>query len=103
MGPGGPELANGGGTIRPEFVWAALDCPGAFATGFPGAPMVVGRLAARVVRSARVGERCVVMGWSEGSEGRKRFAGTAVLGEDGEPLATAMATWIELQPEARFS
>ena len=41
-----------------------------------------------------VGERCVVVGWPLGEEGRKLYAGTALYGEDGRPLARARATWI---------
>ena len=38
-------------TVGPEFVWAALDCPGAYATGVIGRGVVVlGRLTARVDR-----------------------------------------------------
>jgi hypothetical protein len=94
----GRTLANGEGLVRPEFVWAALDCPGAFANGFPEIPMVLGRLAVKLIRPVRFGQPFVVVGWSEGSEGRKRFAGTALLGDDGKILAQAKATWIILAP-----
>ena len=93
-------LAGTDGLVGAEFVWAALDCPGAFANGFPEVRMVLGRLSAEVVRPAKAGEGCVVMGWSEGSEGRKHFAGTALFGEKGEVLALARATWISLAPAA---
>ncbi len=80
----------------PEFVWAALDCPGAYATGVPGrGTVVLGRLAARVERVPRAGERCVVVGWSLGAEGRKHHAGTALFGEDEDVLGIARAIWIE--------
>jgi hypothetical protein len=91
-------LTSGDGLIRPEFVWAALDCPGAFANGFPGIRMVLGRLSAEVVRPVKPGQSCVVLGWSEGSERRKHFAGTAIFGDQGELLALARATWISLAP-----
>jgi hypothetical protein len=80
----------------PEFVWAALDCPGAYATGVPGrGTVVLGRLAARVERVPRAGERCVVIGWSLGDDGRKHRAGTALFGEDGSVLGVGSALWIE--------
>jgi hypothetical protein len=80
----------------PEFVWAALDCPGAYATGVPGrGTVVLGRLAARVERVPRAGERCVVIGWSLGDDGRKHRAGTALFGEDGGVLGVGSALWIE--------
>jgi hypothetical protein len=87
-------LAGGDGLVPQEFLWAALDCPGAFANGFPEIRMVLGRLTAEVVRPAQGGQGCVVLGWSEGSEGRKHFAGTAIFGAEGEVLALARATWI---------
>lgn len=89
-------LAGADGRVRPEFVWAALDCPGAFANGFPQIPMVLGRLTGRPVAAVEPGEECVVVGWSAGVEGRKHFAGTALFGADGELRAIARATWIRL-------
>jgi hypothetical protein len=83
-------------TVGPEFVWAALDCPGAYATGVPGrGTVVLGRLAARVDRAPQVAERCVVVGWPLGSDGRKHDAGTALFGDAGDVIGVARATWIE--------
>jgi hypothetical protein len=81
--------------ISSEFVWAALDCPGAYAVEFGqrGNP-VLGRLTARVEHLPHPRERCVVIGWPLGEEGRKLYAGTAVFGEDGRMLGAARATWI---------
>ena len=81
--------------VAPEFVWAALDCPGAYAVhgGERGMP-VLGRLAGRVEHLPHPGERCVAMAWPLGEEGRKLYAGTALLGEDGRVLGRARATWI---------
>jgi hypothetical protein len=80
----------------PEFVWAALDCPGAYACGFgERGVLVLGRLAARVEALPRAGEQCVVVAWPLGDEGRKAFAGTALFGESGRLLGLARATWIE--------
>jgi hypothetical protein len=81
--------------VAPEFVWAALDCPGAYAVhgGERGMP-VLGRLAARVEHLPHPGEPCVVLAWPLGEEGRKLYAGTAVYGEDGRVLGAARATWI---------
>jgi hypothetical protein len=82
--------------VGPEFVWAALDCPGAYATGVLGrGTVVLGRLAARVDRVPDAGERCVVVGWSLGGEGRKHHAGTALFGEAGDVVGTGRALWIE--------
>ena len=77
------------------FVWAALDCPGAIAVGFPArGETVLGRFAARVDAVPEPGSRCVVVAWPLGEDGRKLYAGTALFSEGGEPLAVARATWI---------
>ena len=82
--------------VGAAFVWVALDCPGAYATGVPGRGVVVlGRLAAHVERVPGAGERCVVTGWSLGSEGRKHEAGTAVFDESGGLVGVGRAVWIE--------
>jgi hypothetical protein len=82
-------------TSAPEFVWCALDCPGAYACGLTErGTLVLGRMAARVLRVPAPGERCVVAGWPIGTDGRKLGAGTA-LWSDGELLGYARATWIE--------
>jgi len=85
-----------------EFVWAALDCPGAYACGFgERGVLVLGRLAARVEALPRAGEGCVVIAWPLGDDGRKAYAGTALYGEGGRLLGVARATWIEpLLPRA---
>lgn len=82
--------------VSPEVVWAAIDCPGAYAVGGPGrGEVVLGRMAAEIRRLPREGEECVVVSWPLGEEGRKLHAGTALFGEGGEPLAYARQTWIE--------
>jgi hypothetical protein len=81
--------------ISSEFVWAALDCPGAYAVEFgKRGNLVLGRLTACVEHLPHPGEQCVVMGWPLGEDGRKLYAGTAVFGEDGRVLGSARATWI---------
>ena len=77
-------------------VWAAIDCPGAYAVGVAGrGEIVLGRMTARVDRVPDVGERCVAVAWPVGEEGRKLFAGTALFAADGELLAAARQVWIE--------
>lgn len=95
-----PSLANEDGVVRPEFLWSALDCPGGFAIGVIGAPAVLGRLAARLEGTVAPGERCVVIGWPLGVEGRKRYSGTALFGADGGLRGVARATWIAIPPPA---
>jgi hypothetical protein len=86
-------------TVResaPEIVWAAVDCPGAYAVGAQGrGEIVLGRMTARVLGLPEVGERCVVAAWPLGEDGRKVYAGTALFAEDGALLAVARQVWIE--------
>jgi hypothetical protein len=93
------SLADADGVVKPEFVWAALDCPGGLAViahiGFR--PIVLGKLAAHLERPVLVGERYVVMCWMMGADGRKFEAGTAVYTDCGELCAVAKATWITLR------
>ncbi len=82
--------------VDERIVWAALDCPGAIAVGFPDrGETLLGRFAVRIDELPEVGEQCVVVAWPLGEEGRKLYAGTALYDEGGRPLARARATWIE--------
>ena len=45
---------------------------------------VLGRMAARIERLPDEGERCVVIGWPRGEDGRKLYAGTALWTAEGE-------------------
>jgi hypothetical protein len=88
-------------TVGEEFVWAALDCPGAYATAVLGrGTVVLGRLAARIERVPSAGERCVAVGWSLGVERRKHHAGTALYAGP-ELLGVARAVWIDARPTSR--
>lgn len=81
----------------PENVWAALDCPGAWALGVGGRPMVLGTLTAWVDQLPTVGDEHVVVAWVIGSEGRKHQCGTALFAGE-QLLAHAEATWIAVDP-----
>jgi hypothetical protein len=89
------SLALPDGRIAPQFMWAALDCPGYFATATDGRVMLLAELTAHVERRLRVDEPAVAVGWHLGGEGRVHEAGTALFGEDGELCARARALWIE--------
>ncbi|MGH8250232.1 MAG: hypothetical protein ACREVI_05970 [Steroidobacteraceae bacterium] len=89
------SLAGAGGKVRPEFMWAALDCPGFFASGSAARGVLLGLYAARIDRCVRVGEACIVIGWPLGHDGRKHHTGTAVFDVAGELCGRAIATWIE--------
>lgn len=87
------------GHVRPEFVWAVLDCPTYFALYMDGElPMsVLARLTARIDAPVVAGTEHVVIAWQIEVDGRKHHAGSAVLSPDGEPLAIARALLIELR------
>ena len=86
--------------VSAEVIWAAIDCAGAYAVGGPGrGEVVLGRMAAEIRRLPADGEECVVIAWPLGEEGRKLYAGTALLSAAGEPLAVARQTWIAPRAE----
>jgi hypothetical protein len=95
------DLAGADGAVAGEFIWAALDCPSGFAgvgaqhLGMTGAETILlGRMSARIASRPRPGERCIIVAWPTGRDGRKLFASSALLGSDGDILAAAQATWI---------
>jgi hypothetical protein len=90
-----PSLNRGDGSVRPEFMSAALDCPGYFAVTPGERVMLLAQFTAQTERLARIGEPCTVIGWRISSNGRKHEAGTAVFGADGEICGRALAIWIE--------
>jgi hypothetical protein len=83
--------------VRPEFVWAVLDCPTYFALYTEGdLPMsVLAQFAARLDAPVAAGQELVVIAWPIARDGRKRDAGSAVLSQDGTLLASARALLIE--------
>ena len=91
------SLEGDAGMVSTEFVWAALDCPSYFGLRLEGVKALLGRLTAEIIRLPRIGEKCVILGWGQGEEGRKCFGATAVYGEDGAWLGRADAVWIRLQ------
>jgi hypothetical protein len=91
------SLADEAGRVRPEFLWAALDCPGFFSAPRAGALALLGEFAARIERPLDAGARCVVIGWHVDSAGRRHRTGTAIFGPDGARIARAEATWVVLR------
>jgi hypothetical protein len=91
------------GTLPSELVWAALDCP----TSVPVAndpddpdfrPIVLARLAVRILAPVRAGEPHTITAWPIEIDGRKRYAGAALHSAEDELLAVSRALWIELKP-----
>jgi hypothetical protein len=93
-----------GGVVRPEFLWSALDCPGAFAVmpEEPGRAIVLGQLEGWITATVAAETPCVVIGWPIAIDGRKRTVGTAIADADGRVVARARAVWIEV-PGVEFS
>lgn len=93
------DLADADGRIAPEFIHAALDCPGYWS--LPGAGQVVAVLARFSVSidapPPPVGEELIVAAWPLSSDGRKHKAASALYDADGAVLARAEALWIELK------
>ena len=91
-------LTDSTGQVKSEFLWSALDCTGAFSV-LPESGttiIVLGELCVHILGAIKAGERCVVIGWPLGIDGRKRLAGSAVAGSNGQLVAIARAVWIEV-------
>ncbi len=97
--PWRPHTSLGGtrGHVRPEFLSAALDCPGYFAVADGSRPMLLGSMMLSIDGTVSIDEPCVVAAWSLGGSGRKWRAATALYGADGACVARAVSTWIELR------
>jgi hypothetical protein len=89
------SLDRGDGKVRPEFMSAALDCPGYYAVTNDDRMMLLGEFTVHLDRLVHVAESCTVIGWRIGADGRKHEAGTAIFDEDGVPCGRARAIWIE--------
>jgi hypothetical protein len=95
--PGSDAIADG--FIKPEFAWAALDCPGGWAAirfGRVDRPAVLGRMAARLLPPITAQRAHIVVGWLEGVSGRKLAAGSALYTRDGVLQGFSRQTWITL-------
>src|SRR5262245_26657350 len=93
------SLAGADGRVSTEAVWSALDCPGIWAlivTTPADSPtcVVTGTLAVELRTPLKPGETYVVQGWPLGVDGRKLYAGAAVMSGDGEVHALAKQTCI---------
>jgi hypothetical protein len=93
-----PDLADDAGLVLPEYLWAALDCPGAFAIDVE--PIVLGRISVRVLARPPADAPVVVVAWSKGRDRRKHFAGSALFSEAGDLLAFSEQTWIQIDAHA---
>lgn len=89
------------GRVAPEYVWAAMDCPGAYTLWNHNDDVspntLLGRMTAEICQAPKPGDACAIMGWYLESDGRKHYAGTAAFGPDGALLGLAKQVWIELK------
>jgi hypothetical protein len=93
------SLGDPTGRVRVEFVWSALDCPGAFSFELPAkTPVLLGEFGASLRGPVTVGERYIVLGWELARDGPRHFTGTALYSDSGECRATGRATWFEVPP-----
>ncbi len=102
-----PDLLTADGRVPAVQVWAALDCITAAALSVVGAPLrppwLLGTFAVELlgdsVNGVAItdvpGDRLVAMAWPVELDGRK-FRAAGALYADGEAVAVAEATWIQL-------
>jgi hypothetical protein len=91
----GASLAGPTGSLLPEFVWAALDCPQLWALIASAPPdsgerVVTAGMSVRIESTPLAGGRYVIAAWPMHREGRSVFAGGAVFAESGELLVAAL-------------
>ena len=91
-----PSLADDDGNVRPEFVWAVLDCPGVSPLVDAGTAWVLGRLAVERLGPVPVGYRYIVLSRLEQRDGRKATVSVVLTTDMGDLRAKARATWIEV-------
>jgi hypothetical protein len=94
------ELADEHGRVLPEFVWAALDCPGGWTAIDTDRreTLVLGRLVVRLTGQPRCGERHVVVGCLDRQVGRTAWVRTALYDDAGTVLASGQAQWLSVDP-----
>lgn len=97
------SLAGADGSVEPEFVWAALDCPSGIVTDLLGdvGVILLGRLAADLRRPVAAGANHVVQAWPIGRDGRKLHTASAIFDGAGALCGVARAVWIVVPAAAR--
>ncbi len=91
------SLAHEDLTVRPEFVWAALDCPGGYAFPEPSkGTILLGELTVQLLSPVRAGLHYVVMAWEISQDGRKHHTGSALFSPDGLCCGKGRGVWFEV-------
>ena len=91
------SLSDEDGRVFPRFIWAALDCAGAwsFMTS-TGTPALLGEFSVRIDGPVYIASEYIVVGWEINRDGRKHLTGTAIYTVEGELLAVSRATWFDI-------
>ncbi|HJY57731.1 MAG TPA: hypothetical protein VJ418_15245, partial [Streptosporangiaceae bacterium] len=94
-----PSVTDASGRVRPEVIWAALDCPSGIAAAEAAGlaqdtAILLGRMTASLAVLPAVGDQYLVIAWPGERDGRKLTAGSALLGPGGQVLAAARAVWL---------
>jgi hypothetical protein len=96
------SLGEPEGSLPPELVWAALDCPQLWAL-IASAPadsaerVVTAEMRVRIESTPQAGGRYVILAWPIQRKGRAIFAGGAVFTEGGELLVAARQRAVVVQ------
>jgi hypothetical protein len=93
------SLGDGDGLVRPELVWAALDCPTSAPVGNwnSGPAIVLASLTARLGCPVQIGEPHTILSWKLGQDGRKRWGAAALYDSSGVFTCASRALWVELK------
>jgi len=104
----GEAFADSEGLLRAEAIWSALDCPSGQAASMADAeltraPMLLGRMAARIEARPPAGAPLVVASRMVMREGRKITAASALYDGEGRRLANARTLWITVPAEKLYA
>lgn len=88
---------DGENFVRPEILWAALDCPGGFSFDAPEqGSILLGELTAHLFEPAPADTSYALLAWEISRKGRKHHTGTAIFSEAGLCHGIARGTWFEV-------
>ena len=102
-----PDLADAGGELAEELVWAALDCPTIWSVWSRERPAaiptdsfsVLARQRLELIEPVPAGGAVIVSAWSIEREGRKNLCGAAIHNADGRLLVRADSLLVEVPRE----
>ncbi|WP_068278704.1 hypothetical protein [Aldersonia kunmingensis] len=89
-------VADPGGTVPLEIVWAALDCSSYPASAFKDTLCLLGTLSVTKWQAITVGKRYVAVGWTLSVSGRKHHTAAALIDDDRNIVAESEAIWVAI-------